>query len=420
MFSNFTEQDRLIKSKVSLNRDRPFFSYILMNMNIERTKSTENIPTMGVNQYGDLYWNEEFTKKLSDKELEGVLAHEAMHIATLTFQREDNREHMLWNMATDLVINDILLQEGLKLPKDALLPNDYGEFEFTGKNKKKVKINVREKGAEEVYDEILNHAEVIHVQYGDGDGDGYKGSFDSHIPGDKDSEGKDQDKGCTEAERKANEEKWKKKAVEASTAAKMRGKMSASLERELSGIIDPKIDWRKKLHQFITKDLPVDFTMRRPGRRYYTTGVYYPSVIRENLEIIVGQDISGSISDEEYAEFTSECIGIATGFSQINMRCLWWSTYIDERDDIVVTAANKDMLTHYKPHGGGGTTLSCLKEYVEKKGYSSRVYVILTDGYIESKPELPDGKILFVLSKNGSDDIIKHFGEVCKLSDVER
>jgi len=419
-----TEKDRIKKAKISLNKERPFFSYILMSMHVEQSKSDERVPTMGVNKFGRLYWNVEFTSKLADDELMGVMAHEAMHMAMLTFERENKRDHILWNIATDAVINYILVREGLKLPYGVLVPNSEGLLELDGKDGKFI-IDLNDKIAEDVYDELLNHAEEIEQGYGcggeGGSGNGnYKGSIDSHLPGDQDSEGNSTGEDKGKSSQTANANKWKKTSIEASTMAKMRGTMSSHMDRMLNGIIEPKIDWRKKLNTFMTKEIPIDYTMRRPGRRYYSTGVYFPSTIRENLEIIVGLDISGSISDEEYAQFISECVGIANGFQQISMRLIWWACDVHPEDDIKVTTSNSRDIIKYEPKGGGGTTMSCFADHIKSKGYNSRVYVILTDGFIEDNPRLPDGNILYVLSKNGSDEIIKKSGEVCKLSDMER
>ena len=420
--SKFTPKQRITKAKLDLNKERPFFSYVLLNMNVEKTEPTEQVPTMGVNQFGDLYWNEKFVGTLSDDELQGVLAHEVMHMATLTFQREGSRDKMLWNMATDIVINNMLLEENFSLPKGCLLTKG-GVFELEDKDGKNQKMDVSHSTAEEVYDWLMKHIKVVKNNYGNGNGEGeggYKGSFDSHLPGDENEKGESTGKGTKDSDLKANEEKWKSKAVEAATAAKARGNMCASLERMIEGIVEPKIDWRKRLYQFITKDIPVDYTMRRPGRRFYSTGCYFPSVVRENLEVIAAIDISGSISSEELSDFVGECVGIATSFQQVKMRCLYWGTQVHDEDDIEVNSSTATMLETYRPKGGGGTEMSCVARHVQKKGYNSRVFVILTDGYIESKPTLPNGQILFVLSKGGSDEIIKKYGEVCSLNDVER
>jgi len=410
-----TNKERIIKAKVSLNDQRPFFSYILMNMNVERTKSTENVPTMGVNRYGDLFWNEDFVKDLTNAQLKGVLAHEVMHITTLTFAREKYRDHMLWNMATDCIINYIILKEGFELPTGPCVPKD-DKVTFDGKDGKvEIDLNVHNT-AEDVYTILEQNAEAMENGYGDGNG-GYEGSFDKHLEGDQDSEGNAQGKEKSDADKKENDEYWKKVAVDAATSAKMKGHGSSEIERLLEGLCNPKIDWRRRLNQFISKEIPVDYTMKRPGRKFYSTGVYYPSIVRENLEVCVGIDISGSISDDEYAKFISECVGIADGFTQVNMRMIWWACSVHPEDDILLTNANKNQLVTRKPKGGGGTHMSCFAEHVKEKGYNSRIYVILTDGFIESTPKVPNGNVLFVLSKNGSEDIIKNYGTVCSLED---
>ena len=419
---NYTlsESERLIKTKVDLNRSHPFYSYILMHMQIEKTKHTDKVPTIAVNQYGNLYWNQDFTSTLNNDELSFCLAHEVGHIATLTFQREGKRDMTLWNIATDLVINYMLLDEGFIAPKDILVPNHKGVYKFSsGKNKKTISIDLNDKNAELVYEELYNNAKII-KQYVNADEEGnYTGQIDKHIEGDKDDTGMTTGKGKTIADQKANENDWKRKIVEGVTHAKMRGTLNANMERLLGEILSPVVDWRQKLFAYITNDLPVDFTMRTPSRRFISTGVYTPTVIRESLELIVGIDISGSITNEEYIEFMAEVVGISSAYRQVNMRVIAWAASIDERDDVEITNATREQLLQCKFYGGGGTELTCLTDYIHKHNYNTRLLVILTDGYIESNPILPDGvDCLFVMSKNGTSDIIKRFGDVTSLNNV--
>lgn len=414
--------ERIIKTKVDLNKSHPFFAYILMNMQIDKTEHTDKIPTMAVNQYGDLWWNKEFVDKLDNDELKFCLAHEVGHISTLTFQRQGKRDLTLWNIATDLCINYMLLDEAFRPPKGILLPDHRGIYTFqSGKDGKNIQIDLNDKNAEQVYDELVNNAKAIKKAVkADGKG-GYDGQLDSHLEGDSDDKGDSQGKGKTEADQKANENNWKRKAIEGATQAKMRGTISASMERMLGNMLEPVVDWRSKLFQFITNDLPVDYTMRSPSRRFISTGVYTPQVIKENLELIVGVDISGSISEDEYTEFMSEVIGIANSYRQVKMRVIAWACHVDERDDIEVTNDTQDRLMKMTFYGGGGTELSCLTRYIEEKDYQTKLLVILTDGYIEHQPKLPDGvSTIFVLSRNGSGEILKEYGDVTSLNDVKR
>ena len=412
MLSHLTEAERIIKAKIDLQASNPFFAYILLNFDIRPEDGTKgDVPTMAVDKYGHLYWNQDFVKTLSDAELAAVLCHEAMHVATLTFPRQGSRDMNLWNIATDLIINTLLKSDGMSLPADVILPNNKDCWEMTGKDKKKFKLEkVSEKTAEEIYDFIINHAEVIKESLNmDGDGN-YDGAIDKHLKGNAGSGEDDKD---SEESSNANTERWKQAAVEAATQAKMRGKSKAWMDRMIDGILNPQINWKAKLQQFITRDLPVDYTMRRPGRRYYSTGIYYPSIIRENLEIVIAIDTSGSISDEEYKMFLSEVLGICKGFEQINARIIFWSTEIT--DDLNVNKSESDMLINYKFGSTGGTTMSCVAEYVRDKGINSQLYIFFTDGCTEPNPKVPDGNKLFVLSKNGTDEIVKKYGPVCKL-----
>lgn len=408
----FTPDERIIKAKIKLTEDHPFFAYILMNM---RLNKSDHIPTMAVNKYGDLYWSEKFLEKLSDPELQFVLAHETLHISTLTFDRLKSRDLKLWNIATDLVINYILHCEGfqtLNPEYNALQPDASGNYTFEDG----VSINIDGKTAEEVYEELLNAGGNTGEDGEPCDGDTPRsdGGFDVHIPGGQDDQGNEQSCNDTsEAGQNANKTNWKQKIADASVKAKARGKMSSLMERLVNDIIEPEVDWRSILYNYITKELPVDFSMRRPGRKFNATGIYMPYTVRENLEVIVGVDVSGSITEKEYNKFISECYGIATSFDQIKMRIIPWAHTVDEKDDLVITT--KDQLREYKTDNSGGTSLTCFTEYVERKKYNSRIYVILTDGYIENTPKVPTGNILFVLSKHGTDDIIKKYGTVCKL-----
>lgn len=412
-----TTAEKIIKAKIDLYNPYPFYSCILMNMKVENVEH-EHVPTMGVNQYGDLYWNKKFVDSLSKEDLTFVLCHEVLHVALLTFQREGSRDRGLWNVATDILINNILCEEGLTPIKNCLKPNYKNVFEFKGKNGKKVSIDVSGKTAEQVYDELISNCEVIKYSVSmQGDGS-YDGEIGKHLKGDSDGTGKSQNKGKDESSVKANENAWKRKAVEAVTQAKMRGNVSASMERMIENMLEPTIDWRSKLFAYLTKDLPVDYTMRTPSRRSFATGFYFPTIIRENLELIVGVDISGSISGEEYTEFMSEVLGIANSYRQLKMRVIAWAHEVLEEDDIEITNDNQDLLKKYVFKGGGGTTLSSLTEYMEKKDYKTKLLVILTDGYIEENPKLPHGtNVLFVLAKNGTSNIIKNFGDVSSLND---
>ena len=423
-FQTFTPREKIIKCKLDLNTSHPFFSYIILNM---RISENNEIPTMGVSEIGDLTYSPKFVEELVAKNkdyLKSVLCHEAMHVAMLTFSREGNRDHMLWNMATDLVINYLILKEGFPLPPECLLPDSQGIWKFTGKGNKQVTINVSKMCAEEVYDALEKHAEKVRISYSVGNGDGsgegkgkgksgddskdgqYKGQFDKHI----------KSKGMTNAKKNENAQKWKQVTADATAKAKSRGTLPAHLERILGELLDPEVDWRSMLRHFITKDLPSNFTYRQPSRKYFTCGIYYPKLLRENIDVCAAIDISGSISEKEYSKFMSELMGIVRGFDQINLRVIYWATSVDPEDDLTIRKGEEDKILTYKPKNSGGTEMSCVHRYIKEANYRPSVVVYLTDGYVEPKPELYPSSLV-VVSSNGDINQFKDAGvQVTKLS----
>lgn len=399
----FSPRERIVKAKIHLQKQSPFFAHLVMNMNIREDKS---IPTMGVNFKGNAIYNPEFISELSDSQIKGVLCHEVMHVALCHLLRAGKRDHMLFNISADLLINWMITKEHYELPEGVLLPQPNGDY-IIETPEKQIEINVDGKTAEEIYD-ILNKElpPCPSPKPGDGEGNGsYRGmapGFDEHFYGED----------LSESEKRVVEKEWKGKLVDAATAAKTRGRLPAYMERLLDDLLHPKLNWKSILYQYLTKDLLYNFTYRRPGRRSYSTGIYTPMEIKENLDITVTIDCSGSISKKEYTEFVSEVIGIANAFEQIKMNLLYWDT--DVQNEIEVTRANQKDIIDAEIPGGGGTTISCLKDrYTAER--PPQLMVHLTDGYIENNPDLPYSKHLFVLSKGGQDNIVQNYGIVTKL-----
>ena len=64
-----------------------------------------------------IVYSPKFFRTLSDKEKQFVFAHEVLHVAFNHILRSKDRDHRLWNIATDAVINQILVSENLSLVK---------------------------------------------------------------------------------------------------------------------------------------------------------------------------------------------------------------------------------------------------------------------------------------------------------------
>ena len=403
--------DMLIRAMCKVQQDHPFFSYILMHFKVT-AKLDNTIRTAGVDKSGNFFYDEKFIISLTPDELRGLLVHEVMHLAKGDFFRIGNREKFIWNIASDMVINYIIKQEGFKLPTCVINPDAAGNITIGGKS-----YNVAKKTTEDVYDELIANAQKIQLQLGSGNGSGAgnnsdqdsgHGGFDQHLEDNTES-----------SQAAATESKWKKITIEAATNARARGKMPGCAESFVDKLLNPTIDWRSRIQKFITNEIPVDFTNRLPSRKFYATGVWMPKVLRENLSTGVGVDVSGStVSDRKY--FISEVAAILTSYEQVEARLIFWDYSVNPKNDYMITRQNRDTLPGIKiVDCDGGTKFGCYSEYLREKDYKCRLHIIFTDGFIETDFTPPDGSIIFVLTENGDDSIVKNYGAVCRITDTD-
>lgn len=99
----------------------PFFGALQLK-NLNFVYNHPDIATMAVDKSGNLYINTDFATKLSPSELMGVLIHEIMHVAMLDLFRIGNRDPMLMNIASDLVNNWFIYNDGKGLRNEFTLP----------------------------------------------------------------------------------------------------------------------------------------------------------------------------------------------------------------------------------------------------------------------------------------------------------
>jgi len=168
-------QNKIIIAKMILNQKAPEAYYVISGLNIKIVNSNDRyVGTMAVDPYGNIYVNSKFGAGLTDDEFYAVFAHEALHHLNRTFYRKGNRDHTLWNIATDALMNWGLDGEGYKLPKNGIIPNHQtGEFVFPDlKNLglKKPSINVLDKNGvvlscEEIYEQLEQLAKEVQKKF---------------------------------------------------------------------------------------------------------------------------------------------------------------------------------------------------------------------------------------------------------------
>lgn len=414
LVGTLTPLERLKRARVQLQDTFPFFSYLVMHL-VFIEDSTKL--TAGIDEKGNFYYNPEWISKLSEKQVRGVEVHEVLHCAFEHFKRKGNRMLDIYNIASDIVSNNIILKNGLSLPDDVYKPeND----KITIFNNLTI-TDLTHKTSEVVYDEIysylskrLNHSYSAIAKYVD---DNKLPSMDEHIYGgsskDDDDSKDESSKGFMDSE--GTDLNWRKIFTDAIAYANGIGKTPAGMERILGQLNETYIPWRGILWREITHEIPSDFQLIRPSRRSFSLGVYLPSVKKESIDLCLSIDTSGSIDQPELTEFISEIVGIIKSFSCINLTIIICDADIQEIIELR-NSTPSDIISKVKLKGGGGTKHEPVFEWIQEHKSNARLLICFTDGQTSFPRKTPSIKTIWVLGglwRASKKDI--PFGQVLSL-----
>lgn len=392
-------QEKINKAKVKILQKSPFFSYLSLYLKLKEDKNPNN-DSIGVTPKGDVYYNPKFIEEITDEELLGVMSHEILHLALLHLTRVGNRNKVGWNIATDLCINKMLIDDNFQLPKCGLIPN-YNSFTI-GDTKIE---DINTKIAEQIYAE-LPMEEVEKLSEGEGEGEGRESlkGFDKH---EYDGEGGEEK--MSESEKAEFENEWLNRINEAHIYAKERGKVPKGIERYIDNLKKSRINWKALMNKYLVAQIPHDYTWKRRGKKSYATELYLPDTTKDMINVVVAIDTSGSIGQAELSEFLGEIIGLANAYkSQINMRLLTHDVEVQE--DLLISNGNIAKIKELKCKGGGGTSHTPVYEHIKKNYRDTKCVISFTDGWSDlDRLDFNDYSFnkIFVIT-NGTDQQVKN------------
>lgn len=360
-----TAEQRIQRAHVYLMTDPKYCLYSGIFM-LGKTSVDENIPTACTNGR-DVKYGRKFIEGLTDAEIRGVVLHENLHKAFrhLTIWNNLYKENAkLANAACDFVINLMIYDsdpngKDVKLPEGGLLDEQY-----RGMNSKEVYDLLKKNGKRGGGDKPGGNE-------GGGSGDGPQG-FDDH----------DWD-GAQELSDAEKETLAKDIDQALRQGAILAGKMKGNVDRSITELLQPKVDWREALREFVTsfcQDKDVS-TWRKPNRRWVDQDVYLPSVVGETVgPLVVAIDTSGSIYGDVLNEFLSEVVSICDSVTPERIDLLYWDTRVAGHEKYE-QGSFSGLMQSTKPRGGGGTDVRAVFEYVKAKAIKPEAVIVLTDGY---------------------------------------
>ncbi len=359
-----TLQRRLSKAKTSLVLDHLFFGTIALNMPFALDENLSP-PTAATNGRW-VKFHPEFVNTLTDDELLFVTAHEVCHPMFDHCTRLNGRHPVVWNVAADYVINQMLVDDKVgTMPKGCLFDKA---------------LHDEGKGVTDtIYNLVMKDVDKM---TGPGTGNG-TGSIDNVTQADGD-----------QAELEAE---WKVRTAQAAQAAKMAGKLSANQARIVGELLNPKVDWREVLRRFVMKVRDDQRSYARPNRRFIQQGIYAPSVTGEAMEsIVVAIDTSGSIGQAELDQFAAEIRAISEDARPKTIEVLYFDHRVCHHDHF-----ERDEQLHFAPHGGGGTAFSPIFAFNEEHNFTPACCIVLTDLCCSDFGPAPDYPVLWVSTMEG-------------------
>jgi len=262
-----------------------------------------------------------------------------------------------WNVATDTVVNQILQQNNFNMLQGSIILD-----RIIKELKLKLDLNT-EYSAEEIY-HLIPKTKMKGVLVAIADS-----GFDNHS-------GNGSTEDVSIENRQAKE--WQRRMITADQIAKSIGKGTNGIKRVL-GAIEPKMDWRDILRNFIEREIPQDYTFGRPHKKSITSGFYLPDTVKEGINLAVIVDTSGSIGKKELKSFKGELLGIINSNEGLTARVYACDDEVHNHVD--VDAYSEEEILDWKPEGCGGTDLRKGFKRIEEDDLQPKCVVVLTDMY---------------------------------------
>lgn len=398
-----------IKSKILVQY--PLFGSVLANVNFVSDESVYTACTDGKN----IYYNPKFLDTLNEDEQTFIIVHEICHIAFEHITRSKDKNSILWNIATDSVVNALLECDGLPLVEGCVVIDGAINFNAEEMYEKLLEEQKKNENNEYSKDEEGPSASDSGFSPASGQNQQNAGHDDHSMWEDvvKNHEnfddGKTDDKDIDEQDAFAKNNKDKKDLLEklkdeltkTATGHGNNSQENNDITINNVGTAQPLIDWKKLLRE--ATRYTVDWSYQNA---YIENGVLVPTLekmYQPETEILL--DTSGSISKDLLKNFLRECKHIINT-SKLKVGCFdtefYGFTEIKKISDI-------DRLPF---RGGGYTDFDVAIDSFTRRAQNK---IIFTDGYAsmpsksldaiwvvfgDNEINPPGGKVIYIDKKD--------------------
>lgn len=374
----------------SLLFDESFFGHIIRHVNFSMS---EKIQTAGVYvKDGDLFldWNPDFMSSLTDKQVRGLLKHEAYHLVFQHCTKRSLTPHNVANLAADLAINCAIPKE--ELPEGGWIPGELHHDPVTKVPDKTatalfVSKLPKHKSMEWYFTKLMQDEDVKSEMCpkqacGDSDGSLPGDGFDDHSGwGELNPEDAELMKGKLG--------QILKEAIARADRTNTWGSVPQEMRGALRELVSNEIDWRAVLRQFVKQSKrgqsTSTWTNLHMSNLHEDRGPATPGKKRgftSNVAVYI--DESGSMADEWIALLLAELVNFSR---RTTFPMYVFDTEVDEKTMVMWKGRGQIPRGALTRQRCGGTDFAA----PTKHAHSGKIkdldgYLILTDGGA-AKPE---------------------------------
>jgi len=329
----------------------PFYGSVCLGVRVKPDASVSTMATDGKS----ILWSPDWVDTIDQEETVGVMAHEVLHIILKHPLRRGSRDPLLWNIATDFAINQILVDAGFKLPEGALIDPQYKGLT-----------------AEAIYDRLPEDA---------------KEKYGNAVIGEVKDAKKDDGSDMSQAEVKQMEADIDAKIMMAATGAKAVGKMPAFAKDLIEEMERSQVDWRNVMRRFVGGDQPDDYSFRRLHKKmYHMNGMISPTIEKIGAgDVVIGIDTSLSVCKRELRFFLGEINAISEDLKPRSITVIT----CDARVQTVKRYEQGEEIQMIEIGGRGGTEVKPVFDYIEEHQLPVDNMVYLSDMEIFDYPQNP-------------------------------
>ena len=341
----------LSRAKIALMNtpNSVFYATVLFSLKFQWDEAVPTAATEGTT----LKMNPKFFDILDKDGRVFVMCHEAMHVAYLHTDpsRYAGRNLKKWIVACDHVINLQLIDAGFKMPTGILA--GLADRKFTGMS------------VEQVYDKLPNDVESD-----------MEDIIEGSMSPEQQQELKDQVQDIV-----------MQAAMQSQMAGEPGDRIPEGIRLLLDKLLNPKLPWQTILRRYLSKFTKGDYSWKKPNRRFFPTHIL-PSLHSQKISnLAFAVDISGSVSDKDFAYFISEIAQVFKMLRPEKITVIQFDTDIQHVDE----CRSLNQLLKIQFDGRGGTDVECVVEWTNKN--KPEVILFFTDGefyFRDSKIEHSD------------------------------